>query len=110
MRGRHQPEVRDNPDRSQFELVLDGKRAGYIRYRRFGDRLDLIHTEILPQHEGKGYGSVLIAAALAQARDEGLAVIPHCPFVREYIEHHPATLDLVPAARRAEFGLPEAPA
>ncbi|HEY7257154.1 MAG TPA: GNAT family N-acetyltransferase [Solirubrobacterales bacterium] len=107
MRRRAQPEVRDNPDRGRFELLLDGRRVGYIRYRRFPDRIDLIHTEILPRHEGKGNGGVLIAAALAQAREEGLAVIPHCPFVREYIEQHPAALDLVPAGRRAEFGLPD---
>jgi hypothetical protein len=107
MRRRPQPEVRDNPGRGQFELVLDGRRVGYLRYRRFPDRIDLIHTEVLPQHEGKGYGSVLIAGALAAAREEGLAVIPHCPFVREYVGRHPAALDLVPADRRAEFGLPD---
>jgi hypothetical protein len=107
MRRRPQPEVRDNPDRGQFELLLEGRRAGYIRYRRFPDRIDLIHTETLPQHEGKGYGGVLIAAALARAREEGLAVIPHCPFVRAYIERHPAALDLVPAERRGGFGLPD---
>jgi predicted GNAT family acetyltransferase len=107
MRRRSQPEVRDNPERRQFELTVDGRRAGYLRYRRFPDRIDLIHTEILPQHEGKGYGSVLIAAALAKAREEGLAVVPHCPFARAYIQRHPAELDLVPAARRAEFSLPD---
>jgi uncharacterized protein len=105
MSRRSQPEARDNPDRSQLELLVDGRRVGYMRYRRFPDRIDLIHTEILPQHEGRGYGSVLIAAALAQAREEGLAVIPHCPFVREYIGRHPGALDLVPTERRAEFGL-----
>ncbi len=107
MRRRNQPEVRDNPDRSRFEVTVDGRRAGYMRYRRFPDRIDLIHTEILPQHEGKGYGGALIAAALERAREEGLAVIPHCPFVREYIERHPDAVDLVPAERRAEFGLRE---
>jgi predicted GNAT family acetyltransferase len=107
MRRRHPPEVRDNPERTRFEVTVDGHRVGYMRYRRFPDRIDLIHTEILPQHEGKGYGGVLIAAALDQAQEEGLAVIPHCPFVREYIERHPDSLDLVPAERRAEFGLPE---
>ncbi len=107
MRRRPQLEVRDNPDRSRFEATVDGRRVGYLRYRRFGDRIDLIHTEILPQHEGKGYGGALIAAVLGQAREEGLAVIPHCPFVREYIEGHPDALDLVPPERRAEFGLPD---
>jgi predicted GNAT family acetyltransferase len=105
MKHRPQPEVRDNADSSRFEILVEGRRVGYLRYRRFPDRIDLIHTEILPQHEGKGYGGVLIAAALAQAREDGLEVIPHCPFVRAYIERHPAALDLVPAARRAEFGL-----
>jgi hypothetical protein len=107
MRRRSQPEVRDNPDRSRFEETVGGRRVGFLRYRRFGDRIDLIHTEILPQHEGKGYGGALIAAALAHAREEGLAVIPHCPFVREFIERHPDALDLVPSERRAEFGLPD---
>jgi predicted GNAT family acetyltransferase len=66
----------------------------------------MIHTEILPQHESRGYGGRLISGALELAREEGLAVIPHCPFVREYIERHPDFLELVPVARRAEFGLP----
>jgi predicted GNAT family acetyltransferase len=107
MRRRPQQEVRDDPDRERFQVLVDGRRVGYLRYRRFPDRIDLIHTEILPQHEGKGYAGVLIEAALAAAREEGLAVIPHCPFVREYIERHPAALELVPPARRAEFGLGE---
>jgi predicted GNAT family acetyltransferase len=106
MKRRPQPEVREDPDRSRFDASVYGRTVGHMRYRRFPERIDLIHTEILPQHEGKGYGGALIAAVLAQAREEGLAVIPHCPFVREYIERHPADLDLVPAARRAEFGLP----
>jgi len=107
MRRRSQLEVRDNPDRGRFEATVDGRLVGYLRYRRFPDRIDLIHTEILSRHEGKGYGSRLIAEVLDRAREEGLDVIPHCPFVREYIGRNPALLDLVPAARRAEFGLPE---
>ena len=47
MRRRHQPEVRDTPDRNEFEVIVDGRRAGYLRYRRFPDQIDLIHTEIL---------------------------------------------------------------
>jgi predicted GNAT family acetyltransferase len=100
-----QPEIRDNPSSSRFEIVVEGRQVGYLRYRRVADGIDLTHTEILPQHEGKGYGSLLIAAALARAREDGLAVIPRCPFVRGYLERHPQWLDLVADDRRAEFGL-----
>jgi predicted GNAT family acetyltransferase len=109
MSGREQPEISDNPDRSRFEIRVGDQRVGHLRYRRFADRIDLIHTEILPQHEGQGYGGELISGVLALVREEGLTVIPHCPFVRSYLERHPDDLDLVPAGRRAEFGL-EGPA
>jgi hypothetical protein len=32
-------------------------------------------------------------------------VLPFCPFIRGYIQRHPAYLDLVPDDRRAEFEL-----
>jgi predicted GNAT family acetyltransferase len=109
MSRRGKTEVSDKPDRSRYEIAVDGKRVGHLRYRRHPNRIDLIHTEILPQHEGHGYGGELLAGVLALVREEGLAVIPHCPFVRSYLERHPDDLDLVPAERRAEFGL-EGPA
>ena len=105
MSGREQPEVSDNRDRNRFEIRVGDERVGYLRYRRLADRIDLIHTEVLPQHEGHGYGGRLISGVLALVREEGLAVIPHCPFVRSYLERHPEDRVLVPLERRAEFGL-----
>jgi hypothetical protein len=35
-------------------------------------------------------------------------VLPFCPFIRGYIQRHPAYLDLVPGDRRAEFQLASA--
>ena len=45
--------------------------------------------------EGHGGGSTLVEAALDRVRDEGLRVVPRCPFVASYIERHPAYADLV---------------
>jgi predicted GNAT family acetyltransferase len=104
MRRRPQPEVRDDPATIRFEVLVEGRRVGYLRYRPLPDQIDLIHTEVLPQHED--YEGVLIAGALARAREEDLAVIPHCPFVRDYLERHPDWLDLVPFESRAQLGLP----
>jgi predicted GNAT family acetyltransferase len=39
--------------------------------------------------EGRGFGSRLAAAALDDARRQGLGVFPLCPFIVHYIEQHP---------------------
>jgi len=46
-----------------------------------------------------------VAAALADARKQGLDVLPLCPYVREWLASHPEYTDLVPEPQRATFGL-----
>lgn len=81
--------VRDNPDESRYELVVDGVVAGEILYRRRRDAVVLVHTEVAPQFEGQGLGSELVAGALADIRARGLRVVAVCPFVRAYLQRHP---------------------
>jgi predicted GNAT family acetyltransferase len=62
-----------------------------------------------PHHRG-GEGclslaSKLVRTALSEARSDGLAVLPFCPFVRGYIAGHSEYLDLVPEDTRARFEL-----
>lgn len=99
--------VTDNPGRQQFEIVLDGVRVGLAAYRRSHANgiIAFIHTEVDPGHEGEGLGGQLVSFALDSAREQGLVVLPFCPFVRRYIESHPEYADLVPADQRKEFGL-----
>jgi hypothetical protein len=99
-------EVRDDPEMNRFVISVDGRRAGFAAYQRAPGKITFTHTEIEPEFEGRGLGGQLIRESLAHARAAGLAVLPRCPFVRDYVERHPAELDLVPAERRAEFGLP----
>ncbi len=98
--------VRDVPQRNRFEVEVDGALVGFVQYRRRPGTIAFVHTEIDPGHEGSGLGTILVSAALDEARRQGVGVLPFCPFVRSYIEHHPEYLDLVPAERRAAFGLP----
>lgn len=97
--------VADAPERDRFEIEVDGVLAGFAQYRRRPGALAFIHTEIDAEHEGEGLGGRLVRAALDAARADGLAVLPFCPFVRGFIDRHREYLDLVPAPRRAEFGL-----
>ena len=93
------------PEAHRYELLLGGERIGELAYRQRNDRIAFTHTNVDPAYEGRGFGSRLAEAALADARREGLAVVPLCPFIAWYIEQHPEHEQLVApdyATRRDE--------
>ena len=89
------PQVVDDEAQQRFNATMDGTPAGSLQYAIKYGRLALIHTEVLPEFEGKGGGSSLVRFGIAEARRRGLRVIPTCPFVRSYVESHPETHDIV---------------
>ena len=99
------PVITDNPKTSRYELHVGGELAGFINYHLNGNVISLIHTEIDPKFEGGGLASRLARFSLDDARNRQLAVLPFCPYVRSWLTKHPDYVDLVPADRRAEFGL-----
>ena len=96
--------VRDNPEKHRFEIDL-GDSLAVAEYILTPTKIIFSHTEVPPQHEGKGIGTVLIKAALDSARERGLRVIPTCPFFASYIKRHPETHDLLDNSYRKIFGL-----
>lgn len=98
-------EIADNADAKRYEIRADGELAGFVTYRSHPELIELVHTEIDEEFEGHGLGSQLISFALNDARERGLAVLPFCPFVNDYIQRHRRYADLVPEGRRGEFGL-----
>jgi uncharacterized protein len=99
-------EVVDRPEQHRFEIVADGKVAGFAAYQLRGQEIMFTHTEVDEAYEGKGLGSVLVRHALDSARERGLAVLPLCPFVRSWISRHPDYLPLVPESARSKYKLP----
>jgi predicted GNAT family acetyltransferase len=89
--------VRDNPAELRYEVVVGDELAALIRYRREPGIVVLVHTETEPAHRGKGVGALLAAGALDDIRARGLHVVPHCPFMIDYIADHPEYADLVVA-------------
>jgi predicted GNAT family acetyltransferase len=98
-------EVADNPGESRFEITCDGELAGFAAYKRQPGVISFSHTEVDDKFEGRGLGSKLAKAVLDAAREEGLDVLPFCPFIAGWIGKHPEYLDLVPADQRERFKL-----
>jgi predicted GNAT family acetyltransferase/glutaredoxin len=88
-------EVVDVPEKSRYELRLDGHLIGLAAYQRRDERIAFTHTEVDESCEGRGFGSRLAAAALEDARRQGLEIVPLCSFIAHYVEQHPEYEELV---------------
>jgi len=80
--------VSDNADETRFEFRAGGQVAE-LTYRRNGNRLVLIHTEVPEALEGQGIGGRLVSAAVDRAASQGLTLVPLCPFARGWLQRHP---------------------
>lgn len=80
--------VQNNATAGQFEVHLEGHTA-LVAYLLEPGQIKFDHTEVPPALEGRGIGSALAKTALEYARQNGLAVVPLCPFVRGYLKRHP---------------------
>jgi predicted GNAT family acetyltransferase len=83
----------------RFETAVEG-RLCRAEYRRVGDTLHLVHTEVPPPHEGKGIAGALVQAALDYAADNRLKVVPLCGYVRAYMRRHPESQALLSSGAR----------
>jgi predicted GNAT family acetyltransferase len=94
--------VIDALERSRFEAHLGAQVAGFARYRRADGVTTFLHTEVDPDHEGRGIGSALARGALDAVRAAGGKARPLCPFIRAWIGRHPEYADLVVPEVRSE--------
>lgn len=95
-----EPETRHVAEQDRYELWLGGRRIGLLSYRDRGDRRLLLHTEITPECEGRGYGTRLVHDVLVDAHAHAVEIVPLCPFVAAYVARHPEDEDLVPPEYR----------
>jgi uncharacterized protein len=81
-------EIVDVPEQRRYEVRAGSRVVGHTRYAVQGQSIALLHTEIDPSMEGKGVGSRLAAAALADAMSRDLSVVVRCPFIAAYVRRH----------------------
>jgi predicted GNAT family acetyltransferase len=87
-------EVIHNQVGRRFEMIVEGGLA-HADYRRSGDVLEMVHTEVPQPDTNRGVAAALVTSALAYARGEGLTVLPTCPYVRAFMRKRPETHDLL---------------
>lgn len=86
------PEVTDDVRHDRFVITDEGVEAELL-YRKVGDRLILMHTGVPEAIGGRGIGGQLVKAAIGRAADEGLEIVPWCPFARRWLREHPEAVN-----------------
>lgn len=86
--------VRDNPQRSQYEMDVDGGVA-VASYRADDKVVSVFHTEVPAALRGRGLGDHLVKGTLDLIRASGRKAVPRCGFVAAYIRRHPEYRDLL---------------
>jgi predicted GNAT family acetyltransferase len=76
-------------------LRRDGVELGFSEYRRRKDEFRFIHTEIRPEIQEHGLGTLLVTGALDWIRENTTdRVSASCPFVTAFLRRHPEYADL----------------
>jgi predicted GNAT family acetyltransferase len=86
--------IHDNPDRSRFELDVNGQ-VVFASYRRRGPVLAITHVEAPPPLRGTGAAGRLMQGVLDKARAEGLKVAPLCGYAAAWMRRHKDYSDLL---------------
>lgn len=79
--------IKHNEKEHRFELTKNGLTA-YIEYEMEPGSINFTHTIVPGPLEGQGIGTALVKHALEYAKDQHLRIIPSCPFVKSYMDHH----------------------
>jgi hypothetical protein len=87
--------LRHEPQRRRFVAELPAGEAVLEYAERPGAVLDYRHTFTPPALRGQGIAKELVLFALEHARQQGIKVVPSCPYVAKVIEDNPRYADLV---------------
>ncbi len=99
-------EIKNNIEKSRYEIFIDSELAGFADYKIVGDTVKFPHTEVNPAFGGRGVGSSLVEFALDDVKKQQKFVAPICPFVAKAISKKPDQyLELVPETERAKYGI-----
>lgn len=77
------------PERTRYELLIDGQLRGVADYRELDRRVVFTHTEVDVPLRRRGYSTALVRFALDNVRASSKLAGATCWFVSEFAEQHP---------------------
>jgi predicted GNAT family acetyltransferase len=86
--------ISHDPQRGRFQATVSGHPC-VCDYRLRDGVMNITHTEVAPELEGRGIAAMLVRAALEHATQNGLKVRPLCSYVQSYMRRHPETQALL---------------
>lgn len=98
------PEIRDNAERHQYELPVEGEIA-VVTYNLSPPNLMITETLVPQRLEGRGIASRLAKHVIEDARERELLILPVCPFFAAYFQKHPDLAAAVHPTYRTILGL-----
>lgn len=73
----------------EIQLFSDGKKAGEMAIAIVNGKLVVYHTEVYAAFEGKGFAKLLLDQLVSYAKENGIKIVPLCPYVNAQFRRHP---------------------
>lgn len=81
-------------EQSKWLALNDEVQVGELVYEIAEGKLTITHTEVEPYYRGNKIAEDLVLAAIKQARDLELKVVPACSFAVTVFERYPEEQDI----------------
>lgn len=81
-------QITHHPERHRFETVEEGRTA-FVEYRLTDHALDIIHTIVPREIEGRGIAAALVEAAYDYALANGMKPEATCSYAVVWLQRHP---------------------
>lgn len=82
--------------KGEFFINKKGSIVAKMTYSKLGSKQIIIdHTEVSDEMRGQDIGKALVKSGVQYARDQGLKIIPLCPFAKAIIEKNPELQDVL---------------
>lgn len=85
----------DGETRGRYVVTLDGYEAELTYSRMNANAVIADHTGVPDELAGRGVGSALVKALIADARANNFRIVPLCPFVKAQYMRHPEWADVM---------------